>query len=68
MAEAVVDGTSMSRFFCHKCSIEIERLLPDYTCPNCASGFIERLENAEDHDANMEMNSEDFNDIDFDVS
>ncbi|XP_044575081.1 E3 ubiquitin-protein ligase RNF126-A [Cotesia glomerata] len=66
MAEAVVDGTSMSRFFCHKCSIEIERLLPDYTCPNCASGFIERLENAEDHDANMEMNSEDFNDIDFD--
>ena len=27
MAEAVVDG-AMSRFFCHKCSIEIERLLP----------------------------------------
>ncbi|CAK9824913.1 E3 ubiquitin-protein ligase RNF126 [Anthophora retusa] len=44
MAEAVVDGTPMSRFFCHKCSIEIERLLPDYTCPRCASGFIEELE------------------------
>ncbi|CAL7945431.1 unnamed protein product [Xylocopa violacea] len=43
MAEAVVDG-AMSRFFCHKCSIEIERLLPDYTCPRCASGFIEELE------------------------
>jgi len=28
MAEAVVDGSPMSRFFCHKCSIEIERLLP----------------------------------------
>lgn len=28
MADAVVDGTPMSRFFCHKCSIEIERLLP----------------------------------------
>lgn len=43
MAEAVVDG-AMSRFFCHKCSMEIERLLPDYTCPRCASGFIEELE------------------------
>ncbi|XP_043527786.1 E3 ubiquitin-protein ligase RNF126 isoform X4 [Frieseomelitta varia] len=43
MAEAVVDG-AMSRFFCHKCSIEIERLLPDYTCPRCSSGFIEELE------------------------
>lgn len=44
MAEAVVDGTPTSRFFCHKCSIEIEDLLPDYTCPRCTSGFIEELE------------------------
>ncbi|KAK0181691.1 hypothetical protein PV327_003956 [Microctonus hyperodae] len=67
MAEAVVDGSPMSRFFCHKCSLEIERLLPDYTCPNCASGFIEKLENTEDdHDVNMEISPEDFYDIDFD--
>ncbi|XP_031840283.1 E3 ubiquitin-protein ligase Iruka isoform X2 [Nomia melanderi] len=48
MAEAVVDGTPMSRFFCHKCSVEIEDLLPDYTCPRCASGFIEELESGSD--------------------
>ncbi|XP_011311228.1 E3 ubiquitin-protein ligase RNF126-B [Fopius arisanus] len=67
MAEAVVDGSPMSRFFCHKCSIEIQRLLPDYTCPHCASGFIEKLENEEDdQDMNMEISAEDFNDIDFD--
>ncbi|XP_015123349.1 E3 ubiquitin-protein ligase RNF126 [Diachasma alloeum] len=67
MAEAVVDGTPMSRFFCHKCSVEIQRLLPDYTCPHCASGFIEKLENEEDdHDMSMEISAEDFNDIDLD--
>ncbi|XP_066583701.1 E3 ubiquitin-protein ligase RNF115 isoform X3 [Prorops nasuta] len=55
MAEAVVDGTPMSRFFCHKCSVEIERLLPDYTCPQCASGFIEELENDDsDRSSGME--------------
>lgn len=28
MAEAAVDGAPMSRFFCHRCSVEIEHLLP----------------------------------------
>ncbi|XP_076376833.1 E3 ubiquitin-protein ligase Iruka isoform X3 [Megalopta genalis] len=49
MAEAVVDGTPTSRFFCHKCSIEIEDLLPDYSCPRCASGFIEELQSGNDN-------------------
>ncbi|XP_076179466.1 E3 ubiquitin-protein ligase Iruka isoform X2 [Ptiloglossa arizonensis] len=56
MAEAVVDGTPMSRFFCHKCSIEIERLRPDYTCPRCASGFIEELESS-NNDSSNDINS-----------
>ncbi|XP_017752128.1 PREDICTED: E3 ubiquitin-protein ligase RNF126-A isoform X2 [Eufriesea mexicana] len=55
MAEAVVDG-AMSRFFCHKCSIEIERLLPDYTCPRCSSGFIEELESdSSDNGSRMDI-------------
>uniref|UniRef100_A0A0E9SVW6 RING-type E3 ubiquitin transferase n=1 Tax=Anguilla anguilla TaxID=7936 RepID=A0A0E9SVW6_ANGAN len=32
-----------SRFFCHRCSAEISPRLPDYTCPQCDSGFIEEL-------------------------
>ncbi|XP_014239011.1 E3 ubiquitin-protein ligase RNF115 isoform X1 [Trichogramma pretiosum] len=44
MAEAVVDGSSISRFFCHRCNTEIEHLLPDFTCPRCSSGFIEELD------------------------
>ncbi|XP_041698544.1 E3 ubiquitin-protein ligase RNF126 [Coregonus clupeaformis] len=31
------------RFFCHRCSAEINPRLPDYTCPRCESGFIEAL-------------------------
>uniref|UniRef100_A0A087X6C5 RING-type E3 ubiquitin transferase n=1 Tax=Poecilia formosa TaxID=48698 RepID=A0A087X6C5_POEFO len=32
-----------SRFFCHRCSLEIIPRLPDYMCPQCESGFIEEL-------------------------
>ena len=65
MAEAVVDGTPMSRFFCHKCSIEIERLLPDYTCPRCSSGFIEELESgSNDSGSGMDISNEDLSDLD----
>ncbi|KAK3930635.1 E3 ubiquitin-protein ligase RNF126 [Frankliniella fusca] len=42
MAEAVVEDPH--RFFCHKCSLEIGSVLPDYTCPRCCSGFIEALD------------------------
>ncbi|XP_053995611.1 E3 ubiquitin-protein ligase Iruka-like isoform X1 [Hylaeus anthracinus] len=63
MAEAVVDGTPMSRFFCHKCSIEIEVLLPDYTCPRCTSGFIEKLESgSNDSSSGMDISSEESSD------
>jgi len=43
--EAAVENLPVNRFFCHKCSREIARVLPDYTCPNCQCGFIEALEN-----------------------
>ncbi|XP_015438566.1 PREDICTED: E3 ubiquitin-protein ligase RNF115 isoform X2 [Dufourea novaeangliae] len=66
MAEAVVDGAPMSRFFCHKCSIEIEGLLPDYTCPRCASGFIEELQSgSNDSNSGMDVSSEDLSDNDY---
>uniref|UniRef100_A0A3B3TY55 RING-type E3 ubiquitin transferase n=1 Tax=Poecilia latipinna TaxID=48699 RepID=A0A3B3TY55_9TELE len=32
-----------SRFFCHRCSLEIIPRLPEYMCPQCESGFIEEL-------------------------
>ncbi|XP_011698625.1 PREDICTED: E3 ubiquitin-protein ligase RNF115 isoform X2 [Wasmannia auropunctata] len=68
MAEAVVDGSPMSRFFCHKCSVEIERLLPNYTCPQCASGFIEELESSSNEGSSgMDVNSEDLSDGDIDI-
>lgn len=62
MAEAVVDGP-ISRFFCHKCSIEIERLLPDYTCPRCASGFIEELESDSSDSGSAMHTTGDFDDL-----
>ncbi|XP_018055653.1 PREDICTED: E3 ubiquitin-protein ligase RNF126-B isoform X2 [Atta colombica] len=68
MAEAVVDGSPMSRFFCHKCSVKIERLLPNYTCPRCASGFIEELEiSSNEGSSGMDMNSEELSDGDIDI-
>ncbi|XP_011331855.1 E3 ubiquitin-protein ligase RNF115 isoform X4 [Ooceraea biroi] len=68
MAEAVVDGSPMSRFFCHKCSVEIERLLPNYTCPRCASGFIEELESSSNEGSSgIDINSEDLSDVDVDI-
>lgn len=57
MAEAAVQDTPIPRFFCHKCSVEIPRVLPDFTCPNCYSGFIEELEAPPDltDDSDTEM-------------
>lgn len=57
MAEAAVQDTPIPRFFCHKCSVEIPRVLPDFTCPNCYSGFIEELEAPPDltDDSDIEM-------------
>lgn len=62
MAEAVVDGP-ISRFFCHKCSIEIQRLLPDYTCPICSSGFIEELESDSSDSGSAMHTSGDIDDL-----
>ena len=43
MAEAVVDGAPITRFFCHKCSVEIERLLPVSIVANLRRKFNIRL-------------------------
>lgn len=43
MAEAAVEFPPNLKFFCHKCSLEISPVLPDYTCPRCQSGFIEEV-------------------------
>lgn len=65
MAEAVVDGAPVSRFYCHKCTDEIECLQPDYTCPRCSCGFIEELEvGANDSGSGMDISGEDLSDID----
>ncbi|XP_059612421.1 E3 ubiquitin-protein ligase Iruka [Phlebotomus argentipes] len=34
------------RFYCHVCSIEIENISTDFTCPLCSGGFIEELPSA----------------------
>ncbi|XP_011881594.1 PREDICTED: E3 ubiquitin-protein ligase RNF115 [Vollenhovia emeryi] len=59
MAEAVVDGSPMSRFFCHKCSVEIEQVLPNFRCPRCSSGFIEELESSSNEGSSGIDNNED---------
>ncbi|XP_028026550.1 E3 ubiquitin-protein ligase RNF126 [Bombyx mandarina] len=50
MADAMVERRPTLRFFCHRCDIEFEDVLQDYTCPYCASGFIEQLESEADGD------------------
>ncbi|OQR73347.1 E3 ubiquitin-protein ligase RNF115-like [Tropilaelaps mercedesae] len=32
-----------TRFYCHKCSLQILPVLPDLVCPVCRGGFIEEL-------------------------
>ncbi|XP_044738361.1 E3 ubiquitin-protein ligase RNF126-like isoform X3 [Chrysoperla carnea] len=44
MAEAAVEERPITRFFCHKCSVEFDTVASDYTCPHCSGGFIEELE------------------------
>ncbi|XP_045501219.1 E3 ubiquitin-protein ligase RNF115-like isoform X3 [Colias croceus] len=52
MADAIVDSRSGDRFYCHRCNIEFEDVVQDYTCPFCSSGFIEQLENRADGQTN----------------
>lgn len=40
-------SNSPSRFYCHSCSVEIDRVSSDFTCPHCLEGFIEELPAAE---------------------
>ncbi|KAK3853104.1 hypothetical protein Pcinc_040337, partial [Petrolisthes cinctipes] len=62
MAEAGVEtASSSSRFFCHKCNVEITPRLPDYVCPRCNSGFIEELERSI-HDTDTDTDDDDSTD------
>ncbi|XP_053694194.1 E3 ubiquitin-protein ligase Iruka-like [Sabethes cyaneus] len=47
--DALVENSSNapSRFYCHSCSVEIDRVSSDFTCPHCLEGFIEELPAAE---------------------
>ncbi|XP_026326186.1 E3 ubiquitin-protein ligase RNF115-like [Hyposmocoma kahamanoa] len=60
MADALVERRPPARFFCHRCNVEFEDVLQDYTCPYCASGFIEQLEN----EAEAPASGDDFSDAD----
>ncbi|CAK1542014.1 unnamed protein product [Leptosia nina] len=44
MADALVQNRPRILFFCHRCYLEFEEALHDYTCPFCESPFIEQLE------------------------
>ncbi|XP_013794011.1 E3 ubiquitin-protein ligase RNF126-B-like [Limulus polyphemus] len=59
MAEAAVVESPIQKFFCHKCTQEINLVLPDFTCPRCQSGFIEELSEGL-HDNASEDPDEDF--------
>ncbi|EEB11414.1 RING finger protein, putative [Pediculus humanus corporis] len=59
MAEATVEDNTTNRFFCHKCSIEITRVLEDYTCPTCRGGFIEELDSTNTSDDPSDDHSDD---------
>lgn len=48
MAEAQTNDSNTVRFFCHQCKDSIYPDLPDYTCPQCESGFIEEI--TDDHE------------------
>lgn len=65
MAEAVVQDTPIPRYFCHKCSVEIPRLLPDLICPNCYSSFIEELEAPPDLTDDSDTEMEDVAPVEF---
>uniref|UniRef100_A0AAG5CN27 RING-type E3 ubiquitin transferase n=1 Tax=Anopheles atroparvus TaxID=41427 RepID=A0AAG5CN27_ANOAO len=47
--EALVENTATppTRFYCHTCTIEIDNISSEYTCPLCSQGFIEELPAAE---------------------
>ncbi|XP_020710145.2 E3 ubiquitin-protein ligase Iruka isoform X2 [Athalia rosae] len=69
MAEAAVDGAPMPRFFCHRCSVEIQHLLPDYICPHCSTGFIEEVDaRGNDGGTDMDISSEELSDAEGDAS
>ncbi|XP_050088109.1 E3 ubiquitin-protein ligase RNF126 isoform X2 [Anopheles aquasalis] len=43
--EAMVENSANPppRFYCHSCSVEIDSVSSEFTCPHCSEGFIEEL-------------------------
>uniref|UniRef100_A0A182NQG9 RING-type E3 ubiquitin transferase n=1 Tax=Anopheles dirus TaxID=7168 RepID=A0A182NQG9_9DIPT len=60
--EALVENAAAppSRFYCHSCAIEIDRVSPEFTCPHCLEGFIEELPAAERNVASGSASGQDF--------
>jgi len=59
MAAADVDTMphDSKLFFCHECTQEVYPKLPDYTCSQCNSGFIEELANQNEEARNSDSNT-----------
>ncbi|XP_053680036.1 E3 ubiquitin-protein ligase Iruka-like [Anopheles nili] len=60
--EALVENTAAtpSRFYCHSCAMEIDRVSSEFTCPHCQEGFIEELPVAERGGASGPASGQDF--------
>ncbi|KAG8192897.1 hypothetical protein JTE90_025606 [Oedothorax gibbosus] len=62
MAEAAVENP-VARFYCHQCLTQINPVLPEYTCPECQSGFVEEVAQAS-VEPSEESDNEENEDID----
>ncbi|KYB24961.1 E3 ubiquitin-protein ligase Iruka isoform X1 [Tribolium castaneum] len=48
MAEAAVEERPPQKFYCHMCNVQFENASANFTCPHCADGFIEELQESPD--------------------
>lgn len=62
MAEAAVERPN-TKYYCHKCSQEIDPVIPEYICPRCESGFIEELVQEPPNNSSEESEDDDLTEI-----
>ncbi|XP_013147592.1 PREDICTED: E3 ubiquitin-protein ligase RNF126 [Papilio polytes] len=61
MADAEVERRNLSRFFCHRCNVEFNQVLQNFSCPFCNGGFVEQLEGSTEA---PDQSGDDFTDAD----
>ncbi|XP_013170034.1 PREDICTED: E3 ubiquitin-protein ligase RNF126-like [Papilio xuthus] len=61
MADADVERRNVPRFFCHRCNVEFNQVLQNYSCPFCNGGFVEQLEGSTEA---QDQSGDDFTDAD----